>query len=158
MQNRRTFNFGNSGNNNPGNLLWSVLLGIMVLAGLYFLARFIFRILYFLSPLIIIATLIIDHKVVINYGKWIISLFKQNIVFGIGATLLTIFGFPVVSTFLLGRALFNKRVKQAEQAFEQQTHGELVDFEELDSEPLRLPELDEEVSKRKSSGEYEDLF
>lgn len=157
MQYRQQFNFGNGGNNS-GNLLWSVLVGIFVLVGLYFLARFIFRILYFLSPLLLIATLIIDHKVVVNFGKWVVNLFRQNVVLGIGATLLSIFGFPIVTTFLFGKALLNRRIKQAEAEHERQTKGEMIDYEELDSEPLDLRQLEKETRTREEDNEYEDLF
>lgn len=149
------FNIPGRNNRNP---LWSILMGVFFLVTLFFVARFIFRILYFLSPIFLIAALVIDHKVVLNYGKWLIKLVKQNAVMGIGAILMSVFGFPLVSVYLLGRALFNKRIKEAEQAFEVQTKGEVVEFEELDSEPLKLRELEEETPKRKADNEYEDLF
>lgn len=149
------FNIPGRNNRNP---LWSILIGVFFLVSLFFVARFIFRILYFLSPLFIIAAAIIDHKVIVNYAKWLVNLVKQNAVLGIGAILMSIFGFPLVSVYLLGRALFNKRIKEAEQAFETQTKGEIVDFEELDSEPLKLRELEEDTPKRQADNEYEDLF
>lgn len=149
------FNIPGRNNRNP---LWSILIGVFFLVALFFVARFIFRILYFLSPLLIIAAAIIDHTVIVNYAKWLVKLVKQNAVMGIGAIVMSVFGFPLVSVYLLGRALFNKRIKEAEQAFETQTKGEVVEFEELDSEPLKLRELEEETPKRKADNEYEDLF
>lgn len=158
MDQRNFYRFNMPGRNNP-NPLWSILIGVFFLVALFFVARFIFRILYFLSPLFLIAALIIDYKVVVNYGKWLVSLVKKNAVLGIGAIVMSIFGFPLVSVYLAGRALFNKRIKEAEQAYETKTQGEVVDFEELDSEPLQLRELEEEPpQKRKADNEYEDLF
>ncbi len=136
-------------------------MGVFFLVVLFFLARFIFRILYFLSPIFLIAALIIDYKVVVNYGKWLVNTVKQNPLLGICAIVLSIFGSPLVSVYLLGRPLFNKRIKDVEQEFEKRTTGEIVDFEEIDSEPLRLRELEEDIEdtpKRKESNEYEDLF
>ena len=157
MDQRNFSRFNIPGNNNQ-NPLWSILIGVFFLVALFFVARFIFRILYFLSPLFLIAALVIDYKVVVNYGKWLVNLVKQHAVFGIGAIIMTIFGFPLVSVYLAGRALFNKRIKQAEQAYETRTQGEVVDFEELDSEPLQLRELEEDTPKQKENNEYEDLF
>jgi hypothetical protein len=157
MEERNFYGFNIPGRRNP-NPLWSILMGVFFLVVLFFLARFIFRILYFLSPIFLIAALIIDYKVVLNYGKWLVKMVKQNPIMGIGAIVLSIFGFPLVSVYLLGRALFNKRIKDVEQEFEKRTKGEMVDFEEIDSEPLRLRELEEDTPKRKESNEYEDLF
>ena len=157
MDQNNFYRFNIPGNNNR-NPLWSILIGVFFLVALFFIARFIFRILYFLSPLFLIAALVIDYKVVLNFGKWLINLVKQNAVLGIGAIVLSVFGFPLVSVYLAGRALFNKRIKEAEQAYETRTKGEIVDFEELDSEPLQLRELEEDTPKRKENNEYEDLF
>jgi len=157
MEDRRSYNFNIPGSNN-NNPLWSVLIGVFALVALYFIARFIFRILYFLAPLFLIAALILDYKVVVNYGKWLVKLFKQNLIVGIGASLLTVFGFPLVSAYLAGRAFFNYRIKQVEKIHQQETDGEIVDFEELNSEPLTLPELEKEKSKNEDYNEYEDLL
>ena len=162
MQERRFYNFNipGSGQNQP-NPLWSILIAIFALVTLFFLARFIFRILYILYPLFLIAAAIIDHKVIVNYVKWIVKLFKDNLIIGVVASVLTIFGFPLVSAYLAGKAFFNKRLKEAQKEYERQTKGEIVDYEELDSEPLELKELDQEkrtTNRTDDSNEYEDLF
>ena len=157
MTERRTYGFNIPGNN--GNPLVSILIGVFFLVALYFVASFIFKILYYLSPLFLIAALIIDYKVVTGYVKWIANTFRQNIVVGIVATLLTVFGFPLVSAFLLGKAFLKKRIRQVEKEVENRTKGEEVEFEELESEPLRLPELEKERPQTKrNDNEYEELF
>jgi len=161
MQERRFYNFNiPGGNQNRPNPLWSILIAIFALVVLFFLARFIFRILYILSPIFLIAAAIIDHKVIVNYFKWIVKLFKDNLIIGVVASVLTIFGFPLVSAYLAGKAFFNKRLKDAKKEYEKQTKGEEVDYEVLDSEPLELKELDREKrdTGRNDSNEYEELF
>jgi hypothetical protein len=141
------------------------LAAVFVLVTLFFLARFIFRLLYFLSPVFLIATAIIDHKVIVDFVRWIAKLFKDKRVIGLVATVLTIFGFPLVSVFLLGRALFNKRLQDAQREFERQTKGEEVDYEELDTITLELDELkreqDQARNSRRKSGDsdpFDSLF
>lgn len=91
-----------------------------------------------LMPIVIIATLIIDYKVVIDYFKWLGKLVKDNPIIGIVAIILSFLGSAFVSVFLLSKAIFKKKMKQiTEQHFpnEQQTQeGEFVDFEEVESE------------------------
>jgi len=161
---RYQYRFNSSANNNnPFSTLIGVVLGILFLLGLFFIARFIFTILYYLSPLMIIAALIIDHKSVIGYGKWLLRLTKDNTLLGVGAILLTVLGFPLVALFLLGKALLSKRVKEVREEAEQQREGEYIEYEELDSEPMDLPRIDQwekqaEPKKRKERNDYDDFF
>lgn len=154
MQFRKEYNM----RGNPFNSIWSILMIILALVTLYFLARAIFQILYYLSPVLLIAALVINYRVVLDYIKWVGSLYRQHIGLGIGATLLSIFGFPIVSVFLFGKALFQRKLKQAEEAYERENLGELADYEELDSSPLELPELEKKREQPKSDNEYENLF
>ena len=155
MRYRTEFN----SNSNPFNSIFSILMVILVMLGLFFVARFIFTILYYLSPIMLIAALIIDHKVVTGYIQWVINLLKNNVLMGIGTVLLTVIGFPVVTAFLLGRALFRKKIKEAKEDIERQQKGHYIEYEEVDSEPLDLPQLEEKVKKeRPRQSEYDDFF
>lgn len=148
MSNYKEINFGK----NPLNLIVGLVVLIVVMLGLFRLANLIFQLLYYVAPILLIAALVLDHKVVIGYGKWVVSLLNKNPIMGIGAILMTIFGFPVVTAFLLGKILFKRQVSKVQKAATEAREGELVDFEELDSKPLDLPEV-----KRKES-EYDDLL
>ncbi|MCC6725148.1 MAG: hypothetical protein IT258_11610 [Saprospiraceae bacterium] len=121
-----------------------ILLGFIV--AMYFIIKYTLIALTFVAPLLLIATLIIDHTVVTNYLKWIGSTLKTNLPLGIGAILVTIFGYALVFPFLFGKALLKKRFKQAQQEYEKDRQGELIDFEEIESKPnrekpLELPQL-----------------
>ncbi len=136
--------------------LWSILIIVAVMIGLFMLARLAFRILLFLSPLLLVATLFIDRSVILDYGRWVQRVFKKDTLLGIGAVLLTIVGFPVVSLFLLGRALFKRKLKQVESEIRKQQEGELTDFEELESKRLDFDRM--ERPDESSSSDYEDFF
>ncbi len=157
MENRRNnFNFNNRVEGNPFSSITSVLFLVLAFVALYFIATGIFKILAWLAPVMLIATLIIDYKVVVNYGKWIVSLLSRNPLMGIGAILLTFFGFPIVAGFLLGKALVKKKVGKMTQEFQKRQEGEYTDFEEVDSRPsvLDLPSME----PRHDYNEYEDLL
>lgn len=153
----------------PFNSLTSVIILALFFIGLFYIARAAFWILSMIAPVLIIATLIIDHTVITNYGKWIISLLKKNPLMGIGAILLTIFGLPVVSGFLFAKALVKKKFKKVREQMEQQANGgtrsgEFIEFEdvEFEEEPpvmLELPELKKRKEPiRQQRNEYDDLF
>lgn len=139
----------NNNQGSPFNTILGIVAMVLGLLFLLFLARFIFRILWYLSPLILIGALIVDFKGVVNFGKWIIALYKRDTILGVVSTILTIFGFPLVAGFLLGKGLFKKRARDLRQEQQKRREGEFVDFEELDSKPLELPELEERREKRK---------
>lgn len=137
-----------------------ILILVAFLVAMYFIVKGMLIVLAVAAPLLLIAALIIDRSVVINYVKWIGSTLKSNPLLGIGAILFTVFGYMLVFPFLFGKALLKKKFKQAHQQYESRTQGELVDFEEIESKPARekpleLPRLKKQPSK---SGEYDQLF
>lgn len=133
---------------------WGGIIGIVMLAviviGLFFVLRGIFNLLYFLAPLLLIATLIVDYKVVINYIKQLGGLFKRNPLYGLGATAFTFFLYPIVFTVLLIRALTTRKIAKFTKGDESE---DFVDYEEIDDEPLDLDEFGKIKEKR-----YDDLF
>ncbi|MCB0596188.1 MAG: hypothetical protein H6557_16675 [Lewinellaceae bacterium] len=159
MRYRKEINFNN---NTPFSSITGILLVVLFLVTLYFIARAIFTILYYLAPIMIVAALIIDHKVVLGYVKWVIGLLRENLLLGIGATVLSIVGFPVLSAFLLGKALLKKQVKKAQEEAEAPHKGEYIEFEELDSEPLELPPIEKAEKKQerkaKQDNQYDEFF
>jgi hypothetical protein len=149
--------YRNSNNSeSPFSSIMGVLIVVGIIFGIYYISTLFFKLLYFLSPVLLLATLVIDYKVVVNFGKWVLNLFKKNPIMGIGATVLTLLAYPVVIAFLFGKALFKKQVKQAQKEYTKAREGELVDFEELESKPkkLELPELE----KKQKGNDYEQLF
>ncbi|MDX1940131.1 MAG: hypothetical protein SFU99_06235 [Saprospiraceae bacterium] len=155
------YSFG-SNNNNPINSIWSIVILALVLVGLFILARFIFRILYFLSPFLLIATAIIDHKVIVNYATWLVNMIRRNTLMGVGATVLSLVFFPVVSALLFSRALFKKQMRKAQQSEEKRQIGEYVDFEEIvQDRPIHLKRLEKQEKQpreEKKDDRYDQFF
>lgn len=145
---------------NPFSSIFGIIFIVLFLLGLYFIARFVFTILYYLSPILLIATLILDYRVVVGYIQWLAGLTKQNPLMGIGAIALSVLGFPVLAAFLLGKALLKKRVKQAEAEARKAREGEFVEFEELDmeDEPVELPEVEPRPGRKQDTNQYDDFF
>lgn len=135
-------------NGNPVNSIVGIVLMIVFLIGMFYVAQFVFRILYFLAPFMLIATLIINYRVVTGYLQWVLALVKRNPVMGIGAGILTVLGFPIVSAFLLVKAIMLKKVDQAQEKARIRREGELIDYEEVDSEELVPPIQYEEKRRR----------
>ena len=149
---------------NPFNSLTSILILVLIFVGLYFVAKTAFTLLSWVAPILLLGALIIDYNVVLNYGKWLFNLLKENFLMGIGAVMLTVFGFPVIAGFLFGKALLYRKVGQLKQEFETKTQGEFVEFEEIEEEnveetpKLELPPLSKRKERVQNENEYEDLF
>lgn len=148
---------------NPMTLIIGIILSILVLYGLFRLASFVFNLLFYLSPIVLIATLVVDYKVVTGYVSWIVDLFKRNLPFGIVMGLVTVFAFPVVCVFLLSRALFKRQIKKATEQAEQDgttKRGEYIQFEEIESRTIEIPKKEKEPEKRTDDkgSDYEQFF
>ena len=151
------------GNGGMFNTIVGIVMLFGVLLGIYYITSWIFQLLYYLSPVVLVATLVIDHKVVVNFVKWLVSLTRKNAIMGLGAIVISAVAFPVTALLLLGRAFLRRKAKQVEQNYREVHEGELVDFEELDSKPstLDLPELQkrtQQQQQQKNDSDYEQLF
>lgn len=170
MSYQRRYNVNMGGGNNPFSSITGIIMAVLFFLVLFYLTRIVFKILWFAAPFLFIASLIIDHTVFLGYAKWIGGMLKRNPLVGIGAIVLSVLLFPLTASFLFGKALFRKKVKEAQKEYENQVHGELIDFEEvvedreeMNDDALRLPPMEKEPRPRRSSSsrkdnEYDDLF
>ncbi len=108
--------------------------GVYVLKGL-------FKILSFLAPILIFAALIIDRRVVLNYGRWLVDLLRTRTLYGIIAVVLTVFFFPAVAAWLFFRALMRRRIKNRINSIRGGVREEYIEYEEVDSEIIREKSL-----------------
>jgi hypothetical protein len=123
-----------------GGGLYGLIATILLFIAVYYIAKGVFWVLYWVSPLMLIATVVLDYQVVINYLKMLWGMILRSPITGILASIISFFAFPIVILFLLGRAWFGYyiRKKQREQnAFFQQFHEtqqreeEFVPYEEV---------------------------
>ncbi len=137
---------------------------IMGMILLFYLAKGVFTILAWVAPVLILLTLIINHKVIVNYGKWIFNQYRnQNWPVALGATALTVLAFPFVSLFLFGKAMIMKKITEAfPEGVGQPAHSRkednFVDYEEIVEDPLELPDLPKETQDKIDNNDYENLF
>ena len=147
---------------NPFSAIIGIVMLVLLLVALFYLARFVFTILYYLSPLLIIAALIVNYKVVLGYVQGLIKLVRRNPLGGIGAIVLSILAFPLVAVFLLGKALVKKRIEEVQSEARRAREGEYADFEELEIEDEieieELPPKAEPQREKRASNQYDDFF
>ena len=158
---------------NPFGSIGSIIMLALVFILLYYLVSGIFWILSWVAPVLLLITLVIDHKVVTDFGKWTINLFSKNWLYALGTigvlaalsfiggpNLITGVIFPTIASFLFGKAIFKRKFKQLADRVQNQTSGPVqdVEYEDLtedadfeDVTPLELPEtLDlEEIPPKK---------
>ena len=134
---------------------------VLILVGLFFLARGIFTLLSYAAPVLIVGALIINYRTVVGFFRWLFGLFKRSILTGIIAVVLTIIGYPVVSGILFGKAILDRKVRKLQQAQQVQRQGEFVDYEEVikpgREKPLDLPPIEKPTPTPKDNP-YKDLF
>jgi len=168
----------NQKSGNPLGNFGYIAMGILALVALFYAAKLAFSLIYIIAPILFVITLVMDRNVVIGYGKWILNLFKANPLYGIGASAVTFFAYPVVAIALFLKAMLNKKVKEVKQQFEQKkqkTEGEYVEYEELpptsrpvakkkviveEEKLIELPPIKTKQAQTRSNSknEYEDLF
>lgn len=145
---------------NTQNTIIAIVFLAVTFFALFWIARGIFTILTYVAPVLLLATLVINYKIVVNYGKWLWKQLQNNPIMGVLAILLTIIGFPVVSFLLFGKALLERKVKQVEEEVRMEREGNFADYEIIDEEPLELPQRPRErvEVRQKPTDDYERLF
>ena len=149
----------------PLNAIMWILMLIFSIYVLFFIAKGIFSLLLYASPLLLIASFVLDKTVIINYIKFLFNKLKTDTLVGVGAVALSAFAFPVLCGYLFLKALIKNKIGKKFQEFEQKEQGEFADFEVVDDDFLTLPELEKPTvrssssqQKNTESNDYEDLF
>ena len=129
------------------------LLGLaMIIVVLFWIAKGVLRLLSLAAPLLFIATLIINYRVVLGYGKWLLDLLKRNVLFGLLAVVFSVIGFPLVTLFLFVRALSSKDKSDRLDL----KKGEYIRYEEVNEDFLDISELQER--NKKIDNDYNDIL
>ena len=167
---RRTYY--NSKSNGPFGSIMSLLVVVMFFVALFFVASFVFKIMwYYIAPVLLLITLVMDHKIITGYIEWIWSKLKTNPVTGIAFVLLTIFGYPIVAGYLFGKLMLRRKITQMKETMQQRGQGpftnakeeDYVDYEEVESEPttrIEIPKADlpPKVKQKPENNKYDDFF
>ena len=157
----KEFKFG--GKQNPfGNV--GVIVGfVLILVLFYFLLKGLYTLLSWISPFLLIGALILDHKVVIDFGKYVLRLLKENTAIGILTVVLCILGFPFLTGMLFFRAFTSRFIKNYVKKAEEAAKPKFSDYEEVENDTknsddfLILPKVIRKPETKKDS-EYDELF
>lgn len=141
---------------------WKFIIGgIILLIFLFWLAKGIFNILNIIAPFLLILTLVLNYRVVLGYGKWLLDLLKRDFLMGILACLGTVVFFPLVSGYLFAKVLLLRKVSSLKAPFAQinweSAEDGFTNYEEVipqKTEKLELPQQ----SKPKIEHNYDSFF
>lgn len=155
------------------NIIPAILMLIAAFYVIGYIASGIYTILEFVAIGLFIITAIINHKVILDYGKMLINLVKRNPLMGIAGIILTVFFHPLVALFLFGKAMLLRKVDKIKKEFQGTTATQTrndegyAEFEEVEGtsipsdnskpEIVELPPL-KEKPKQAQQNDYEDLF
>lgn len=98
---------------------------------LFFIAQGIFKILAWAAPVLIIGALLINYRTVVGYLRFLWNTLRRNPLLGILGIILTVIGFPVVSGYLFGKAILDRRVASFQREIQRRRDGELIDYEDV---------------------------
>lgn len=153
----------------PFSGIIGLVVGVLIIFVLLNVVGWIISLLYKFAWIIFIASLVIDHTVFLGYVKSIGRLFERNKVMGLAAGGLSLVMYPFVSLYLLGMALFKKKIKEKVAEADVRQNGEWAEYEELPEEPMDLdidyeelppapPEPLPRSDKKNRDTPYDDLF
>jgi len=153
----------------PFSGIIGLVIGVVLIFVLINLVGFVVSLMYKFSWIILIASLVIDHTVFLGYAKSIGRLFQRNKVMGIAAGVLSVALYPFVFLYMLGMALFKRKIKEKVAEADVRHNGEWADYEELPEEPMdldidyeELPPAPPEPLRRGGNGKdetgYDELF
>ena len=143
------------------NGIFGFIFLMLILVGLFFIAKGAFRILTFAAPVFLLLALIINYRTILGYFKFILSLLQRSTLTGIIAILLSIIGFPVLSGILFGKAIVDRRIRKFRKLNEANESPEFSEYEEVikpsHKEDLELPPIEKSQTEKKDN-RYENLF
>ncbi len=135
----KTFQYRQSNSNlNP---LFSILVLLLLLVGFFYLAQYIYKFLLIISPVVILITLIIDYKVFVSFARLLMAFVKQNVIAGVSFIILSAFLFPVISLFLLGKALLKRKINKFEEKIKQEENT-FTPYEEVEEPIINVAKKD----------------
>jgi len=129
-----------------------LLLGVgVIFISLLWIAKGLFTLFNYISPFLLIAAVFLNYRVVLGYGKWLLTSIRRNPVFGIAALVLTILGHPFVTAFLFFRSLSSRGLASSKSI------GEYVNYETVEEDDF-LDLSDVKEKGKKMNQDYNDVF
>ncbi|OAV44872.1 hypothetical protein [Lewinella sp. 4G2] len=158
--------FRNPLERSPLGTVGSILVALLFFYLLFKLLGFVFSLIWYVAPLIFIASLVIDYKVFVGFLTMLGNLFKKNWIWGLAAGIASVVLFPLVSLYLLGMAMFKKKMKTRAEEMDERVNGRWAEYEDVTPEPMdidipyeELPPAPEPQTRGRNKGtDYDQLF
>ena len=171
MPYQRSFRTGGNSNNPFGSIL-SLLIFVGILVFLFFVVTSFVKLLYLVAPVLLIATLLINYRVVADYVTGVFDTFRTDVLFGVVKVLFSVFCYPFVIGWLFAKAMFYRKVNTLKKDMEQQmgtmsnttNDTQYAEYEELSSDldinakPEKPIILDLPKPKDKTRDDFDQLF
>ena len=109
---------------NIGNGIWGILMLIVGFVALWFIAKSVFTVLAWAAPFLLLGAVLINYKTVLGFARFILQMLQRNVLMGIVAIILIIFGFPIVSGFLFGKAILDRKIVNIQSEVIKKREGE----------------------------------
>ncbi|RMF74755.1 MAG: hypothetical protein D6740_01915 [Alphaproteobacteria bacterium] len=156
-----TFSFRSNG-------IWSLLVMVLVLVGLFYLARGVYIVLSWATPVLLIAAAVLDYKVFVRFARYVIRLLQESPLLGVLVVVLSVVALPLLAAMLFFQALASYQSDRIRKELERRTQGEWAEYEEVEivetaDEPEQpaTPRIErpEPVKRRPDdTADYEQLF
>lgn len=131
-----------------------IAIGLFVI-GLFWITKGLIVILARLAPFILLGAVIANYRVVLGYGKWLIETLSRNPAFGVIAIIFSIIAFPLVSFYLLLKAI-NSRRSQSQNSSYKKKDEDFVPYEEIEDDFLDLSEV--KAKKEELNNQYDEIL
>ena len=128
-------------------LLGILFLGIFFVA-LYYIIKGFLYVLYTLAPLMVIAVLILDYKLLLNHYKKLIQRTVKEPIKGGLWLIVNILGLPFVAAWLLLLALLNRKSKQFQSQAQAKREAEYTSYEIIEEDLLQSGKEKSEAPKQ----------
>lgn len=171
MPYQRSFRTGGNSNNPFGSIM-SLLIFVGILVFLFFVVTSFVKLLYLVAPVLLIATLLINYRIVADYVTGVFDTFRTDVLFGVVKVLFSVFCYPFVIGWLFAKAMFYRKVNTLKKDMEQQmgtmsnttNDTQYAEYEELSSDldintkPEKPIILDLPKPKDKTRDDFDQLF
>jgi len=133
----------------------SLILGVLILIGAFFLfawiAKGVFQLLAYLAPIMLIATAIIRYQVIVQFAKWIWATLKREPLMGVLYVLLAVVGFPIVSAYLLFKALASRKMEKIKNEYERREEVKYTEYEVIEDRYM-------DINSEEDLDKYNEIF
>ena len=113
----------------PRNPLISILLGILMIVGIYYLITGVYNLLWYISPVLLISAAVLHLPTVVSYGKNLIEGVRRDAVKGSLILLANVLFFPITFAYLLLKAVASRKLDRMRTKFKEKGTSESPIFD-----------------------------